>query len=120
MPGRTVERRSFPRPPVWLNLLLLIIAIATFAYAKHRRDVLTAERRIQRHWKRDRLRVARRDMGVRLTRRADSATAACDERLARRVCDHAARRIRDPFSASGRKSAPSSEAGLVHGSGRRS
>src|SRR5260370_37718094 len=35
------ERRSFPRPPLWLNLLLLIIAAATFAYAKHQRnDVL--------------------------------------------------------------------------------
>ena len=40
MPGRTEERRSFPRPPLWLNLLLLIVAIATFAYAKHRRDTL--------------------------------------------------------------------------------
>ena len=34
------ERRSFPRPPLWLNLLLLIIAAATFAYAKHQRDVI--------------------------------------------------------------------------------
>lgn len=33
-----VERRSFPRPPLWLNLLLLVIAAATFAYAKHHRD----------------------------------------------------------------------------------
>src|SRR6476646_5891369 len=32
------DRRSFPRPPLWLNLLLLIIAAATFAYAKHHRD----------------------------------------------------------------------------------
>jgi hypothetical protein len=32
------ERRSFPRPPLWLNLLLLIIAGATFFYAKHQRD----------------------------------------------------------------------------------
>jgi hypothetical protein len=32
------ERRSFPRPPLWLNLLLLIIAAATFAYAKHQRN----------------------------------------------------------------------------------
>ena len=38
-PG-TVERRSFPRPPLWLNLILLIIAAATFAYAKHRRNTL--------------------------------------------------------------------------------
>lgn len=34
------ERRSFPRPPLWLNLLLLIIAAATFAYAKHQRSVI--------------------------------------------------------------------------------
>jgi len=34
------ERRSFPRPPLWLNLLLLAIAAATFAYAKHQRDVI--------------------------------------------------------------------------------
>jgi hypothetical protein len=37
------ERRSFPRPPLWLNLLLLIIAAATFAYAKHQRDVIQAK-----------------------------------------------------------------------------
>jgi hypothetical protein len=34
------ERRSFPRPSLWLNLLLLIIAAATFAYAKHHRSVV--------------------------------------------------------------------------------
>src|SRR5712691_9342582 len=38
-----VERRSFPRPPLWLNLLLLIIAIATFAYAKIQRDEIRRE-----------------------------------------------------------------------------
>ena len=38
-----VERRKFPRPPLWLNLLLLVIAIATFAYAKHQRDQIRAE-----------------------------------------------------------------------------
>src|SRR5438045_6650097 len=32
--------RSFARPPVWLMLLLLVIAAATFAYAKHQRDVI--------------------------------------------------------------------------------
>lgn len=40
------ERRSFPRPPLWLNLLFLVIAAATFAWAKHQRtviDVRTAE-----------------------------------------------------------------------------
>ncbi len=35
------ERRSFPRPPLWLNLLLLVIAAATFAYAKYQRDVVS-------------------------------------------------------------------------------
>jgi len=34
------ERRAFPRPPLWLNLLLLIIAGVTFAYAKHQRNVI--------------------------------------------------------------------------------
>ena len=34
------ERRSFPRPPLWLNLLLLVIAAATFAYAKHQRNIV--------------------------------------------------------------------------------
>ena len=38
-----VERRRFPRPPLWLNLLLLIVAIATFVYAKHQRDVIRRE-----------------------------------------------------------------------------
>lgn len=38
-PG-SADRRTFPRPPLWLNLLLLIIAAATFGYAKHRRDTL--------------------------------------------------------------------------------
>ncbi|HSY51606.1 MAG TPA: hypothetical protein VLC46_22580 [Thermoanaerobaculia bacterium] len=36
------ERRSFPRPPLWLNLLLLVIAAATFAYARHERDLIDA------------------------------------------------------------------------------
>jgi hypothetical protein len=34
------ERRSFPRPPLWLNLLLLIVAAATFAFARHQRTVI--------------------------------------------------------------------------------
>jgi hypothetical protein len=34
------DRRTFPRPPLWLNLLLLVIAIGTFAYAKHQRNVI--------------------------------------------------------------------------------
>lgn len=32
------DRRSFPRPPLWLNLLLLVLALATFGYAKHQHD----------------------------------------------------------------------------------
>jgi hypothetical protein len=47
MPDRRTEdrsdfpdRRTFPRPPLWLNLLLLIIAAATFVYAKHERAVV--------------------------------------------------------------------------------
>jgi hypothetical protein len=34
------ERRSFPRPPLWLNLLLLLIAGGTFAFAHHQRDTI--------------------------------------------------------------------------------
>jgi hypothetical protein len=36
----SLDRRSFPRPPLWLNLLVLIIAAASFLYAKHERDVV--------------------------------------------------------------------------------
>jgi hypothetical protein len=32
------DRRSFPRPPLWLNLVLLVIAGATFGWAKYQRD----------------------------------------------------------------------------------
>lgn|SRR5437763_692316 len=45
MPTNRIERRSFPRPPLWLNLLLLIIAAAAFAFARvqrHSIDVKTA------------------------------------------------------------------------------
>jgi hypothetical protein len=34
------ERRSFPRPPLWLNLLLLVLAFGIFAYARHQRSVI--------------------------------------------------------------------------------
>ena len=33
-----IERRSFPRPPLWLNLTLLILAAAIFAYARYQRS----------------------------------------------------------------------------------
>jgi hypothetical protein len=32
------DRRSFPRPPLWLNLTLIILAVATFLYAKQHRE----------------------------------------------------------------------------------
>jgi hypothetical protein len=32
------DRRSFPRPPLWLNLLLLILGIAGIAFARYHRD----------------------------------------------------------------------------------
>jgi hypothetical protein len=32
------ERRSFPRPPLWLNLLLLLLGVAVFAYARYDRQ----------------------------------------------------------------------------------
>jgi hypothetical protein len=34
------DRRSFPRPPLWLNLALLVIALGTFVYARHQRDLV--------------------------------------------------------------------------------
>src|SRR5712692_4509150 len=34
------DRRSFPRPPLWLNLLLLVVAAAAFAYARVQRGEL--------------------------------------------------------------------------------
>jgi hypothetical protein len=32
------DRRSFPRPPLWLNLLLILLAIVVFAYARYHRE----------------------------------------------------------------------------------
>ena len=32
------ERRRFPRPPLWLNLLLIIVAVATFTFAQYQRN----------------------------------------------------------------------------------
>ena len=40
LPLRRTERRSFPRPPLWLNLTLLLLAAATFAFATHQRNVI--------------------------------------------------------------------------------
>ena len=38
--GRTgaPERRSFPRPPLWLNLTLLLLGVATLVFARYHRD----------------------------------------------------------------------------------
>jgi hypothetical protein len=40
------DRRSFPRPPLWLNLTLLVIALATFLYARHQRDQIVRKSQI--------------------------------------------------------------------------
>ena len=37
------ERRKWPRPPLWLNLLLLCIAAATFVAARHQREIIRAK-----------------------------------------------------------------------------
>ena len=37
------ERRRFPRPPLWLNLLLIIVALATFVFAQHQRNEIDAK-----------------------------------------------------------------------------
>ncbi|MFP5247940.1 MAG: L,D-transpeptidase [Thermoanaerobaculia bacterium] len=37
------ERRSFPRPPLWLNLLLLLLGIGGVVFARHHRDRVSAE-----------------------------------------------------------------------------
>src|SRR5881394_3072858 len=42
MPAKRLERRSFPRPPLWLNLSLLVIAAATFAFAAFQRHEIDA------------------------------------------------------------------------------
>jgi hypothetical protein len=37
------ERRRSPRPPAWLNLLILILAAGTFFYARHHRRAVDAK-----------------------------------------------------------------------------
>lgn len=34
------ERRRFPRPPLWLNLTLMFVAVATFAFASYQREAV--------------------------------------------------------------------------------
>lgn len=37
------DRRTFPRPPLWLNLLLLILGIAGVVYARYHRERVSSE-----------------------------------------------------------------------------
>ena len=37
------ERRSFPRPPLWLNLLLLLLGIGGVVFARHHREIVSKE-----------------------------------------------------------------------------
>ena len=37
------ERRSFPRPPLWLNLLLLLLGIAGVVFARYHRENVSSE-----------------------------------------------------------------------------
>lgn len=41
--GASRERRSFPRPPLWLNLLLLILGIGGILFARQHRDKVEKE-----------------------------------------------------------------------------
>src|SRR5688572_14314981 len=34
----SVERRSFPRPPLWLNLTLLLLGVAGMLFARYHRE----------------------------------------------------------------------------------
>src|SRR5688572_19079233 len=37
------DRRSFPRPPLWLNLLLLLLGVAGILFARYHRDRVSVE-----------------------------------------------------------------------------
>lgn len=37
------DRRSFPRPPLWLNLLLLLLGIAGMVFARYHRERVSSE-----------------------------------------------------------------------------
>ena len=43
------ERRRSPRPPLWLNLLLLVIAVTTFAWAREQRQTIREKTSILFH-----------------------------------------------------------------------
>ena len=44
MPVKPIqERRRFPRPPLWLNLLLVILALGTFVFAQRQRGEIDAK-----------------------------------------------------------------------------
>src|SRR5215510_10894048 len=40
MPAYRLERRSFPRPPLWLNLTLLFASVALLAFATYQHNVI--------------------------------------------------------------------------------
>lgn len=37
------DRRSFPRPPLWLNLLLLLLGVGGILYARHHREQVSRQ-----------------------------------------------------------------------------
>src|ERR1044071_5888614 len=37
------DRRSFPRPPLWLNLLLLLLGVAGVLYGRYHRERVSTE-----------------------------------------------------------------------------
>lgn len=44
MPAKPIqERRRFPRPPLWLNLLLVILALGTFVFAQRQRNEIDSK-----------------------------------------------------------------------------
>jgi hypothetical protein len=43
LPRLQHERRKWPRPPLWLNLLLLTVAAVTFALAQHHRQIIRTQ-----------------------------------------------------------------------------
>lgn len=64
------DRRSFPRPPLWLNLLLLLLGIGGVLYARHHREqvstrfarVITEEARTPADVKKNKEELAEMDL----------------------------------------------------------